>query len=213
MELTSPQASYKTVSVVFPNDSARVLMLQAYKCNVFSLLVLFLFALTSCEHAEKLENRTLVFQVLDSLPTGIAIEDGALYSISVREEAFLPAPPEQEQDSIFKPSELNITLTLLGRGLVSALENPNGFRVKTQLVLEGGTIVVVHTNQARLIVTEQGDSLYAVRGEGIISTGVGIFKDISGFFREVSTYRLEIPNSGQAKVQAVYCRYELTVDF
>ncbi|MEA1997373.1 MAG: hypothetical protein U9N45_07025, partial [Gemmatimonadota bacterium] len=85
--------------------------------------------------------------------------------------------------------------------------------------LQGGEIIIDHTNQASLIPTPEGDTLYAVRGEGIVSSGTDYFKNISGFYYEESTYRISSSTQAQLtpglgpQVQNICCRYELIVDF
>lgn len=190
-------------------------MLRTHKSMFFFFPVLFLFASVSCEHAEKLDTRDLVFEVQssESAPIdGFYFGEGAFYKISVPGAAFFEQSPAQARDSIFDPSDLLISITLLGE-LTHSLLNVNGFRVQTQFSLNGGDIRIEHTNQAMQVVSPQGDTLYAVRGEGIISGGEGSFENISGFFSERSTYRIVRPGSGESHIVDINCRYELTVEF
>jgi len=188
-----------------------------HKSKLCFILTLLFIPLSACERAEKPESRTLVFEVqsTDSLSvSGSYSTDGTAYRFSCPGGAFLPASSWQAEDSIYSPSLLQVRISLLGE-LIPSLENPNGYQVQTQFELEGGTILVEHTNQAQLVVTPGADSLYAVRGEGIVSGGSLDGQTISGFFHEESTYRIEIPESGsqQARIKQINCRYELVVDF
>ncbi|MCE5270056.1 hypothetical protein LLH00_02090 [bacterium] len=188
-----------------------------HKFKLCIILTLLALSLSACERAEKPESRTLVFEVqsTDSLAvSGGYSGDGTVYRLSCPGGAFLPASSWQAEDSTYRPSSLRITIDLLGE-LIPSLENPNGYQVQTQFELEGGTILVEHTNQAQLVVSPTSDSLYAVRGEGIVSGGSLDGQTISGFFHEESTYRIEIPESGsqQARIKQINCRYELVVDF
>ncbi len=188
-----------------------------HKYLISICLALLAIPLFSCERAEKPESRTLVFEVQsqDSLSTNGSdySVDGATYTLYCTEEAFINTPSWQAEDSIYQPKTLYVTIHLLGE-LISSLKNPNGYQVQTQFELEGGVIQVEHSNQAMQVESISGDTLYAVRGEGIVSSGEGSFENISGFFHEESTYRI-MPAIGlqQARIRQISCHYELVIDF
>ncbi len=192
-------------------------MLRVHKYLISICLALLAIPLFSCERAEKPESRTLVFEVQsqDSLSTNGSdySVDGATYTLYCTEEAFINTPSWQAEDSIYQPKTLYVTIHLLGE-LISSLKNPNGYQVQTQFELEGGVIQVEHSNQAMQVESISGDTLYAVRGEGIVSSGEGSFENISGFFHEESTYRI-MPAIGlqQARIRQISCHYELVIDF
>jgi len=188
-----------------PNKSFRLHILP-----VPLILAVFL----SCEQAENPTSERLVFSVETSDPAmGSYNAARDEYNISTEGGAFFSSidgglPP----DSAFVPQQLNIKINLPG-GLIESLLNPNGYRVETQITLAGGVIKIYHTNQAYLVINPEGDSLYAVRGEGIVSGGSEYFANISGLSYEESTYRFRhFAGTGPDSVE-IGCRYELLVDF
>ncbi len=170
----------------------------------------------SCEQAENLTSERLVFSVETSDPA-IGSYNAARdeYNISTGGGAFFSATEKElPSDSAFAPQGLHIIINLPGAAeLIEVLLNPNGYRVETQITLAGGVIKIYHTNQAYLVINPEGDSLYAVYGEGIVSGGTEYFENISGLFYEKSTYRFRyFAVSGPDSVE-ISCKYELLVDF
>jgi len=177
---------------------------------------LILAVFISCEQAENLTSERLVFSVETSDPA-IGSYNAARdeYNISTGGGAFFSATEKELlSDSAFVPQGLRIIINLPGAAeLIEVLLNPNGYRVKTQIELAGGDIIINHTNQAYPVINPEGDTLYAVRGEGIVSGGSDLFKNISGLFYEKSTYRIwNFTGSGPDSME-IGCRYELFVDF
>ncbi len=184
---------------------------------VLSILVLALWP-SGCEQTRREDSRRVVFQV-QAGGEGAAIDTGYVtgpsYVMLSGPESFTGWQSDGAPDSAFSPLRLSIEISLLGE-LIPSLININGCRVHTSLQLEGGTIEIDHTNQVEPLATPAGDTLYAVRGEGIISSGTGPrFQNITGLFFEESTYRISTPTTGgaRANVERINCRYELIVDF
>ena len=188
-----------------PNKSFRLQILP-----VPLILAVFL----SCEQAENLTSERLVFSVETSANAPVEGSPGSgQYIIRTTGEAFLLRDEDELlSDSAFAPQALTIIINHRGQ-LIESLLNPNGYRVKTQIELAGGDIIINHTNQAYLVINPEGDSLYAVRGEGIVTSGTDIFENISGLSYEESTYRFRhFAGTGPDSVE-ISCRYELLVDF
>lgn len=186
---------------------------------IYPVLFLFLSGLTACEESQQHSSERIVFNV--SAEEGLAnfgsVSAGDKYIITADDSAFISqSGAEPRPDSILIPMGLVITIFLPG-DLTPSLLSPNGYQVNTQITLEGGTIVIDHTNQASPITTPEGDSLYAIRGEGIISSGFELFENISGFFFEESTYGISpdttLQGDGRPRIHKIDCRYELIVDF
>jgi|GEM_PF-6649806 hypothetical protein len=187
--------------------------------SLYLVIFVLLAGLSACEQFEQHSSERLIFNV--SAEEGLAnfgsLSAGKKYIITADDSAFISqSGAEQKPDSIFIPTGLVITIFLPG-DLTPSLLSPNGYQVNTQITLEGGTIVIDHTNQASPITTPEGDSLYAIRGEGIVSSGGDIFKNISGFFFEESTYGISpdttLQGDGKPRIHKIACRYELIVDF
>jgi len=188
-----------------PNKSFRLQILP-----VPLILAVFL----SCEQAENLTSERLVFSVETGANAPVESSPGSgQYIIRTTGEAFLLRDEDELlSDSAFAPQALTIIINHRGQ-LIESLLNPNGYRVKTQIELAGGDIIINHTNQAYLVINPEGDSLYAVRGEGIVTSGTDIFENISGLSYEESTYRFRhFAGTGPDSVE-ISCRYELLVDF
>ena len=191
-----------------------------HRCLFLILSLLLLSASGACVNADKHTSKRLIFNIAASREdqTLSVSSSRALkrYIISAKGSAFFNQQGETELDSAFAPLNLTITINLLGE-LTESLLNLNGYRVQTQLELKGGDIAIDHTNQASLIVTPEGDTLYAIRGEGIVSGGTPpFFENISGFFFEESTYKISPDTSADGappQVININTRYELIVDF
>jgi hypothetical protein len=194
--------------------------------NSLSLLVrialaLVFFLTAACEKSEEKNFERILFYVEagDGQPISVSYSpETKKYTIRAEADAFLTGKDGAIPDSSFVPKNLIITINLPGDLGPSLTDNPNGYRVRTQIDLQGGTIFIDHTNQASLIISPQGDSLYAVRGEGIVSNGSKVFENITGFFYEVSTYKISAADSSGSigpspQVRKISCRYELIVDF
>lgn len=185
---------------------------------IYPVLLLFLSSLTACEESGPHSSERLVFNVSaeEDQSNFSSSSAGDKYIITADENAFPgQSSAESKPDSIFLPTYLQITITLPG-DLIPSLLSQNGYQVNTQINLAGGTIRIDHTNQASLIITPEGDSLYAIRGEGIVSSGSDVFKNISGLFFEESTYKISpdtTEQGGEPWVSRIHCRYELSIDF
>ena len=174
-----------------------------------------LAVLSACEQAENRTSERLVFSVEDSATSPNATFDYVAGNFYIQTDggAFLRESEEEVQsDSAFAPQGLSIIINLPGE-LIEVLLNPNGYRAETQIELAGGVIKIYHTNQAYLVLSPQGDSLYAVHGEGIVSGGSDLFENIAGLFYEQRTYKILDAAEGGIKVGKISCRYELLVDF
>ncbi|HUU28221.1 MAG TPA: hypothetical protein VM123_10450 [archaeon] len=194
--------------------------MSLHSFRIHIILAFFLTGAVACEQSGRHSSERLLFNVragedqklfADYSPTA------KKYNISTDAGAFFPANEETVPDSIFTPKYLNISINLLGE-LIPSLLNPNGYRVQTTLQLQGGTIIIDHTNEASLVITPAGDSLYAIRGEGIVSGGTSpFFENITGFFFEESTYKILSPSPGapgdRPQIININCKYELIVDF
>ncbi|OGF98178.1 MAG: hypothetical protein A3F83_05345 [Candidatus Glassbacteria bacterium RIFCSPLOWO2_12_FULL_58_11] len=176
--------------------------------------------LSACQEANKHSSERIVFNV-ESGESHAGFSTRYLersYLIQTEGDAFFLTPEQQQNPTPeFTPTNLTIRITLLG-DLIPSLLNRNGYRVNTTIVfLDGSTISIEHTNQADTVTTAAGDSLFAIHGEGLVSSGSGIFENVSGFFFEESTFRISEPSgAGQAagiQVRSIDCRYELQVDF
>ncbi|MBN2289451.1 MAG: hypothetical protein JXQ83_08980 [Candidatus Glassbacteria bacterium] len=181
-------------------------------------LLLLPAVLLSCKQTENSASERLVFSVETNPGSPVSAYYGEgykTYNISTDGGAFLHTEGNPVQsDSVFTPQYLNIRISLPGASeLTELLLNPNGYRVRTQIQLAGGVIIINHTNQAYLVISQEGDSLYAVRGEGIVSSGTEYFENISGLFYEESTYRIWDAAGGGTTFGQISCRYELLVDF
>ena len=177
---------------------------------------MLLMVFSACEQTENRGNERLVFSVeagtaefpissgLPLPPSFTMTMDGGAVSVS--------SDSDIASDSNFTPVQLGIKITLPAE-LIESLLNPNGYRVKTQIELAGGTININHTNQAYIVLSPENDTLYAVLGEGIVSSGTGIFENISGLFYEQSTYEIWDAGGGLLVIGSLKCRYELLVDY
>jgi len=177
---------------------------------IYPVLLLLLSGLTACEDSEQHSSERIVFNVSaeEGQSNFRTSSSPSRYIITTDGSAFFSQSGAQsEPDKIFSPNRLEINIILQGDLIPSLLDNPNGYRVRTQFELEGGIIIIDHTNQASSLT----DSLYAIRGEGIVSGGDDLFKNISGFFFEESTFRIQGDDS--PGVNKITCRYELTIDF
>lgn len=176
--------------------------------------------LAACQNSPKNSSERMVFNVESG-------EGQAGFSTSNLEKSYLiqteggaffnPPGPQINRTPEFTPTNLTIRITRLG-DLIPSLLNHNGYRVNTRIdFLDGSSISVEHTNQADTVTTPEGDSLFAIHGEGLVSGGTGIFENVSGFFFEESTFIISEPaGPGQApgvQVRGINCRYELLVDF
>ncbi|MEA2062153.1 MAG: hypothetical protein U9P14_00520 [Gemmatimonadota bacterium] len=178
-----------------------------------------LAALAGCEQSETRVSEKLVFAVQASIDETSLIPTGSSrsYTLQATREAFIRSFEKPLQaDSAFTPHRLTVKINLLA-GLVETLTNSNGYRARTQIELEDGEIKINHTSQANLVVSQEGDSLYAIYGEGIVSGGTERFENISGLFYEQSMYRIidTLGTDGQPtmKVTRIKCRYDLLVDY
>ncbi|MFC1614484.1 hypothetical protein ACFL5K_04235 [Gemmatimonadota bacterium] len=186
--------------------------------SLISLLLLILIVFSACEQTENRDNERLVFSV-EAGTAEFPVNSGPLVPPSVKiltdgGAVSVSSDNDLASDSSFTPVELRITITLPAE-LVETLLNPNGYRVMTQIELAEGDIIINHTNQAYTVLSPDSDTLYAVHGEGIVSSGTGIFKNISGLFYELSTYEISdtTAGGGDLVVESMNCRYELLVDF
>lgn len=187
---------------------------------IYPVLFLFLSGLTACEESERHSSERIVFLVSadDNQSNFTYSPSWDKYYISADSNAFLnQSGAESKPDFISSPTGLVITIFLPG-DLIPSLLSPNGYQVNTQITLaDGSTIIIDHTNQADTITTQEGDTLYAIRGEGIISSGSEAFENISGFFFEESTYDISpdttLQGDGRPRIHKIDCRYELIVDF
>jgi len=187
---------------------------------IFPILIFLSALLSACEESDQHSSERVVFNVsADESQAGFSTNlAGNIYLIATSGNSFLNLENTGTvQDSLFNPERLEITITLAGDLIPSLTDNPNGYRVNTQFQFEGGIIQVSHTNQASKITNPEGDTLYAIRGEGMVSSGDETFKNISGLFYEVSTYKISPDTSEQSSVQRLItkidCRYELIIDF
>jgi len=187
---------------------------------IYLIPFFFLAFLSACEESDQYSSRRIVFNV--SAEEGQAgfssSQTGNIYIISTDGSSFFNTENAGTvQDSLFNPERLDVNIILTGDLIPSLLYKPNGYRVSTQFQLEGGIIQVNHTNQASMIINPEGDTLYAIRGEGMVSSGDDIFKNISGFFYEESTYKISPDTAGLSPdkllVTQINCRYELIIDF
>jgi len=180
---------------------------------------LILAVVLSCEQSGKSNSERLVFSVQTSaeFPVNAGPAGENVYSISADSGAFfIDSAEELMSGPTFTPQALIILISLRGQ-LIETILNPNGYRVKTQIALVGGDIIITHTNQAYLVEAPNGDSLYAIRGEGVVSSGTGIFENISGLFYEESTFLID-ESIGEVEqpsftIDEIRCKYELLVDF
>jgi hypothetical protein len=188
--------------------------------SMISLLLLILMVFSACEQADSRDNQRLVFSVeagsAEESPVYPDTPTPPSFTISTGGETVsVSSDNDIASDSSFTPVQLRITITLPAE-LVETLLNPNGYRVETQIeFVDDGTITINHTNQAYTVLSPDSDTLYAIHGEGIVSSGTGIFKNISGLFYEQSTYELwDWDSVGVGLVVGrINCRYELLVDF
>ena len=186
---------------------------------IYSILSLFLVLLSACEESEQYSSERIVFNVsAGEGQAGFSSNQTDRYIISTNDSAFFDINISNTvQDSLFNPERLNIIIILTGDLIPSLLYKPNGYSVSTQFQLKGGIIQVSHTNQASMIASPEGDTLYAIRGEGMVSSGTDAFKNISGLFYEESTYKISPDTAGlspdKKMVTQIDCRYELIIDF
>ena len=176
------------------------------------ILLSLVVVIAGCERTERLSTERLVFDV--SVGTGehnfqvSQPPNTNRYLIQTSGSAITLEGGSPVQDSIFSPTSLFIQIRQSGSSdLPSTLEASFGYRAETRISLKGGNIIINHTNLASFLAV---DSVYAIRGEGIISSGDGIFQNASGLFFEESTYRID---SDSLDVTRIECRYELVVDF
>ena len=186
---------------------------------IYPILIFLLALMSACEESDQHSSERVVFNVsADESQFSTNNQAGNIYSIATSGNSFFNLESTGAvQDSLFNPERLEITITLSGDLIPSLIKNPNGYRVNTQFQFEGGIIQVSHTNQASTITNPEGDTLYAIRGEGMVSSGDETFKNISGLFYEESTYKISPDTSEQSSVQRLItkidCRYELIIDF
>ena len=114
---------------------------------------IFLALFISCEQTENRSSERLVFSVKTSAESPVlsypSRSGGAQYfNIEAKGGAFLTDPDNElmSDSTVFKPHELKIEISYQS-DLISYLLNPNGYRVNTQITLEGGSIIINHTNQ------------------------------------------------------------------
>ena len=183
---------------------------------IYLILFFFLAFLTACEESDQHSSERIVFNVsAEEGQAGFTFsQTDKAYIISTNDSAFFDIKISGAvQDSLFNPERLDITIILTGELVPSLLYKPNGYSVSTQFQLEGGIIQVSHTNQASMITNPEGDTLYAIRGEGMVSSGGDTFKNISGLFYEESTYKISPDATDKKIVAQINCRYELIIDF
>ena len=187
---------------------------------IYPILIFLLALMSACEESDHHSSERIVFNVsADKSQAGFSTTPaGNIYLIATSGNSFFKLKSTSAvQDSLFNPERLEITITLFGDLIPSLTDNPNGYRVNTQFQFQGGIIQVSHTNKASPITNPEGDTLYAIRGEGMVSSGGETFKNISGLFYEESTYKISPDTSEQSSVQRLItkidCRYELIIDF
>ena len=171
----------------------------------------------ACDHTDNSASSRMTIEIdTDSEYPVEGFYSSGKYVLSAEAGSFKELRIEHDgqiiSDSTTAPVELSVAISLDGELVQSLILNPNGCRVETRFGLEGGNIIANHTNQAAILVTPENDTLYAVYGEGIVSSGTDRFENISGLFFEESTYRIDNID-GLDQITKISCKYELQVDF
>ena len=169
----------------------------------------------ACEHTDDSTNSRITIEIAGEYPDVDGLYSSGRYNLFADSGSFRELLIENNgqvvSDSAITPIDLIIAIYLPGE-LAQSLLSPNGCRVETRFGLESGDIIANHTNQADSVFTPDNDTLFAVYGEGIVSSGTGRFENISGLFFEESTYRIENID-GLDQITKISCKYELQVDF
>lgn len=183
------------------------------------LLLVLSVSILSCGHSDRFSSERLLFNV----EAGIGLDEYETFRlISQGEDKHLIEAPAAAFDSVgletgsgVIPSRLVITFDQEG-DLVPSLLRPLGYKVLTRIEFDddASTINVSHTNIADSLLVAEGDSLadtlyVAVRGEGLVSGGEGVFENATGFFFEQSTYRIV----HDTLIANISCHYELSVEY
>ncbi|MBW7995401.1 MAG: hypothetical protein FVQ81_02285 [Candidatus Glassbacteria bacterium] len=185
--------------------------------SAIKFLLLSLAAVSiACEHSTRDSSQRLLFDVeaYNGQPGYLTnrLPLQSKYQINAPGVAFDSSfsPP----DSGFVPSRLQITFDQEG-DLVPSLLGAFGYKVVTRIEFDdGSSITVNHTNVADSLRVAAGgtagDTLYvAIRGEGLVSNGEGVFENVTGLFFEQSTYGIV----HDTLVANISCRYELSIEY